>query len=142
MFQCLKIILSDFAFFILSFTFDFMLIKFINNSIKQSSIRSANHKAKLASKKRIIKMIILNVINFFFLKLPLVLMDFAGLFFNLDNQKQYKPDLVSYLICRGLIGFCDSLKAVFICFYLFSYLIQFFVFYKLDSNFKHAIKFK
>ncbi len=139
-FQCLKIILSDLTFFILGFVIDILLIKFIQNSI-ENPVTSSNRISKKNTKRRISNMIILNVINFFFLKLPLALMDFIGLFFNINNHK-YNPNLVGYLICRGLIGLCDSLKGIFIFFYLCSYLIQFFVFYKLDLNFKNVFKIK
>ena len=93
-------------------------------------------------------MIILNGLNFFIFRLPLALIDLYGLivsislFINSKNNVillEYKPDLTAFLVCRHF-NFCDSLQKLFYSFYAFSFLIQFYIFYKLDSNFKEAIQ--
>jgi hypothetical protein len=153
-FQYLKIIVSDLSFYLLSIFFDVSLILFIKKSI--NSVRSALTvgftskiiEKKKASKRRLTAMIILNGLNFFIFRLPLALIDLYGLivsislFINSKNNEfslEYKPDLTVFLICRHF-NFCDSLQKLFYSFYAFSFLIQFYIFYKLDSNFKEAIQ--
>ena len=55
------------------------------------------------------------------------------------QEKVHKPDLIMYLICR-YFKFCRSLNGFFYFIYLNSFIIQFFIFYKLDKNFKKGLK--
>ncbi len=85
-------------------------------------------------------MIILNGINFLIFRLPMAVLSFYGFIFRYDYQeKVHKPDLTMYLICR-YFKFCRSLNEFFYFIYLNSFIIQFFIFYKLDKNFKKGLK--
>ncbi len=87
-------------------------------------------------------MVILNGINFLLLRFPLAIIDFYSLIFRLDknstNDFKFKPDLFSFVVCRVLL-FCEDLKTVFIALYLLSFFVQFFIFYKLDKNFRTGL---
>ena len=143
--QYLKIIVSDLLFFILSIIFDIVLIIFIQKNINNlqrnsfSIVNSNNLEMKKKSKSRLKAMIILNGINFLLLRFPLSIIDFYSLIFRLDeNSKEdlkFKPDLISFIVCRALL-FCEDLKNFFISLYLISITVQFFIFYKLDKNFQ------
>lgn len=66
---------------------------------------------KKSSKARVIKMIILNGINFIILRFPSNVADFYGLIFTFSengNVTSYKPNLSSYIICR-IFRFCENL---------------------------------
>jgi len=148
-FQYLKIIVSDLLFYALSIFFDAYLVIFISKSI--SKIKSAlaigvNNKTiekKQASKRRLIAMIILNGINFLIFRLPLALIDIYGLIIsiNLENKYslEYTPNLKTFLVCR-YFKFCDSIQKLFYSLYVLSFFIQFYIFYKLDINFKESIE--
>ena len=134
--QYLKLILTDLLIFALTIAIDCYLICFI----KKSMINSGhNREVKKKAKQRTIIMLILNGINFLLLRLPSTLIGFYGLFFNYKTKSrtetQYYPNVISYLVCR-VFKFCDSLEQAFYFLYLLSFLVQFFIFYKLDSNFK------
>ncbi len=147
--QYIKIIFSDLLFYIVSIIIDVYLIYFIQISINNAIAFVVNPASnqnlimKKKSKSKIRTMIILNGLNFFILRFPLLLIDVYGLFFSLNykgkNEIKYSPDLNSYLICRTF-GFCHSLKSIFYFFYLLSFLFQFFLFLKFDSNFYESIK--
>jgi len=99
-----------------------------NNENKQKKI--------LLLKKRLTKMIILNGFNFLIFRLPSAVVSFYGFYFRYNNQtNRYEPNLNVYIICR-YYRFCLSLEDTFFLFYLNSYIIQFFIFYRLDKNFK------
>jgi len=137
--QYLKLFLVDLLFFILSIVIDVTLIFFIKKSMNKSS---HNRELKKSCKQRVLQMIILNGINFCLLKMPSRLIDFYALFFNFetrDTVTKYMPNFVSYLVCRNF-SFCESLDEVFNFLILFSFIIQFFIFYKMDTNFKKAFK--
>jgi hypothetical protein len=143
--QYLKIIVSDLLFFILSIIFDIVLIIFIQKSINNikhktlSLVNSNNLEMKKKSESRLKAMVILNGINFLLLRFPLAIIDLHSLIFRLDeNSKEdlkFKPDLISFIVCRALL-FCEDLKNFFISLYLISITVQFFIFYKLDKNFQ------
>ncbi len=151
-FQYMKIIFSDFFFFITSIILDVSLIIFIKK--KSNRIRSAtvtnlatvkqNNKSdkKESSKRRLTAMIVLNGLNFVFLRLPLAVIDFYGLFSSLslvDHKLVYTPNLSGFIICR-IFKFCENLKMIFYSMFLLSFLAQFFIFYKLDNNFNEGFK--
>ena len=133
----LKMIFSDLAHIIVSTIVDILLFIFVKrqSKIKQSlinatlnsslqvarsiqQIRAKKNRAK--PNRRISNMIILNGINFIFLRIPLAALNFYGFIIRYDK-------------------FCTSLNEIFLCFYLLSFLIQFLIFYKLDTNFKLSI---
>ena len=104
-----------------------------NNS---NIINENKQKRILLLKKRLTKMIILNGFNFLIFRFPLAVVSFYGFYFRFNNQtNKYEPNLNTYIICR-YYRFCLSLEDIFFLFYLNSYVIQFFIFYKLDKNFK------
>jgi len=137
--QYLKFFLADMLFFILTIAIDLVLIYFIKKKISSSSY---NREIKIKCKKRIIIMIILNGINFLLLRLPSLLINFYALFFNYktrDGLTHYEPNLASFLVCRNY-NFCESLDEAFNFLNLFSFLSQFVIFLKFDTNFKDAHK--
>jgi hypothetical protein len=146
-FQYAKIIFSDLLFYILIIFIDLFLIFFIKKSITLAILVVANPMTnqniimKKNSKSKLKSMIILNGINLFIFRFPLVLIDVYGLFYSLNvenkNAINYKPNLHSYIVCRSF-SFCESLKSIFYFLYLFSFLIQFFLFLKLDSNVRQS----
>jgi len=125
------------------------LISFIKKSISvaqaivSNPATNQNILMKKGAKSKIRSLIILNGINFLIFRFPSILIDVYGLFYSFNKEDNlsitYTPDLNSYIICR-VFGFCQSLKTVFYFFYLISFLIQFFLFFNLDSNFKEAFK--
>jgi hypothetical protein len=147
-----RIIFSDLTHIIATTVIDVYLFIFIKKKIKLSNVvrsnvninmqifsRIQNFRKKRRTKKskdRVSTMIILNGINFTFLRLPLALLSFYGFIFKYNKEiMTHEPNLISYLICKEK-RFCASLQEIFFSFYLFSFLNQFFIFYKLDTNFK------
>ena len=104
---------------------------------------------KKSSKAKVTEMILLNGINFFILRFPSNVADLYGLIFTFNGDgalTNYKPNLSSYIICR-VFRFCENLQEFFYFCYLISILLQFFIFYRTDRNFKDGfnglkIKFK
>ena len=97
----------------------------------------ANRLAK-TSKNRIISIIILNGINFLVLRFPAAFFSFYGLVYFYDKStKEFKPSLIGYLLCRSF-KVCQCLTELSHLFYLISFLIQFFILFKLDKNFKDS----
>ena len=97
-------------------------------------------KKKNQPKGRMTSMIILTGFNFLMLKFPLAIIDLYGLVFRFENDgfsTRYEPNLYFYLVCRTF-RLCESVYEIFYFFHLFSYIVQFFVFYKLDKNFKES----
>jgi len=162
MFQYIKIIFSDLFYILISFIIDLILLLFVKKSmIKKQSLTikflvnvnrvvinstgigntERDKQKKINSlKNRITLMIILNGLNFLLLRLPLALISFYGFIFRYDNNEtKYKPNLTMYLICR-YFRFCFSLNSFCYFIYLNSFIIQFFIFFKLDKNFKNIFK--
>jgi hypothetical protein len=91
-------------------------------------------------KNRMTLIIILNGFNFILFRLPLAIISLYGFVFRYDNEEnKHKPNLTMYIICR-YFRFCISLNEFFYFIYLNSIIIQFFIFYKLDKNFKKSLK--
>jgi hypothetical protein len=137
--QYLKFILIDLLFFVLTIVIDCTLIRFIKKSMLDSN---HNREVKKIAKQRTITMLVLNGINFLVLRSPSLIIDFYVFFFNHKTKGtkiQYFPSIVDYLVCR-VFNFCESIKQVFYFLYMLSYLVQLFIFYKLDSNFKAGFK--
>ena len=155
--QYIKLIFSDLAHIIVSTIVDCFLLAFVKNKLKQKqtllnargflsvnlihSIRQVRLKKKQNQPKdRITQMIILNGINFLVLRLPVALISFYGFVFRYDQEtKTAEPSLFSYIICKEK-RLCASLHELFLCSYLVSFIFQFFIFYKLDTNFKLSFK--
>ena len=149
-----QMILSDLMHIIITTVIDMMLLVFIKKKIKSnqnlihlnvsleimSRIQRVKQKRKSKkSKNRISQMIILNGINFLIFRLPLALLSFYGFFFKYNREtKSHEPSPISYIICKEKM-FCASLQEIFMCFHLFSFWFQFFIFYKLDLNFKSSL---
>ena len=65
-----------------------------------------------------------------------MIINFYGFIFKFDFvKKEFKPNTAAYIVCRGF-KVCSSFQEIFNFFYLISILIQFFIFYKFDKNFK------
>ena len=81
-------------------------------------------------------MIILNGINFLILRLPLAVLSFYSFIFRFNRQlRKHEPNLASYIVCKRF-RFCKNMENIFYFVYLNSFLFQFLIFYKLDTNFK------
>ena len=131
--NALKILFSEFFFVIFGIAIDMKLFIFLKNKpriatavqVLSRRVQAKRAKRDKESQKRISSMIILNGFNFILLRLPYALVDFNGLLFNMNISKSihfYKPDLISYLICRGVFSFCESLKSMFYALFLISYI--------------------
>jgi hypothetical protein len=152
-FQYIKLIISDLLFFLLSIMIDLTLIIFIQKNINKMRVASlgittsvVSLELKKKSKSRLTAMVILNGINFLLLRFPLAVIDFYGLIFsynknNDSNLVQFKPDIFSFVICRIFL-FCQDLQKIFTTLYFISFFVQFFIFFKLDKNFKQGLSFK
>ena len=154
--QYVRIIFSDLAHIIATTVIDIVLLLFVRKKMKikrnllqantvlnlviMSSIqRNKIKKRQEQPKDRISSMIIINGINWFFLRFPLALSSFYGFLFRYDRKaRSYEPDLASYIVCKKK-KFCVASQEVFVFLYLFSFFVQFFIFYKLDTNFKLCI---
>jgi len=152
--QYLRVIFSDLTHIIAVTVIDIVLFIFVKQKITLKkrllhansvlSLVTFNSKQKKRSnhekpKDRISAMIILNGFNWLFFRCPLALSSFYGFMFRYDRKKmKYEPNLASYIICKKK-NLCISLQEIFVCLYLISFLNQFFIFYKLDTNFKLCI---
>jgi hypothetical protein len=156
--QYVRIIFSDLAHIVVSTIIDIVLFNFVKKKMKmRKTLTHANlvlslvvntsnsvqkkkqNKKPTKSHDRISTMIILNGINFLLLRFPIALLSFYGFVFRYNKQaNRYQPDLASYIICKKTL-FCQSLQELFICFYLISFILQFFIFFGLDTNFKESI---
>jgi hypothetical protein len=146
--QIIRIILSDLLYIILVFIIDLALLKFITIQMRKKEAitelvdiqmtqlkRLKLKRQKKNSKKRLSSLIIINGINFLLFKLPSSLVNLYSFIYYFDQTNNiYKPNIFNYTICR-YFNFCESVAELAHFFYLLSYLIQFFIFYKLDKNF-------
>jgi hypothetical protein len=146
--QIIRIILSDLLYIVFVFIIDLALLKFITLHMRKKAAitklveitLTESRKLKLKrqkkiSQKRLSSLIILNGINFLLFKLPSSLVNLYSFIFYFDKTNNiYKPNIFSYTICR-YFNFCENVAELAHLFYLLSYLIQFFIFYKLDKNF-------
>jgi len=147
----LKIIFSDLFFFITSILIDIVLLIFvkqtINKKIKALELTFIDYNLKQkklknikSTKTKIISMIILNGFNFFLFRTPTLVVGFYGFFFRYDSKtNQHLPNLYAYFICRTQ-NFCNLLGDTAFFFYLISIILQFFIFFKLDNNFRICFK--
>jgi hypothetical protein len=92
------------------------------------------------SKNKAASILILNSLNFLLFRSPLIVLSFYGYVFRYDfNSGQNLPNYYSYFICRNK-NFCNLLAEIAFFFYLISFLFQFWIFFKIDTNFKIAFK--
>jgi len=150
--QYVRMIFSDLAHMIVSSLIDVFLFFFVKRRMQMKknlmqtatilSLVSSQMKRKKMlkttrkSKDRISQMIILNGINFLVLKLPLAIWSFYGFVFRYNKESRtHEPSLVSYILCKNK-KLCANLQEIFLCFYFVSFLFQFFIFYRLDNNFR------
>ncbi len=150
-----KMIFSDLAHIIASTIVDIFLFSFVKRKMKMkrnliavnvvanielmSNIQKAKKNTTKSSQRRISNMIVLNGINFLFLRLPLAVLNFYGFVFRFNKEsKSFSPNLYDYIVCKKL-RLCASLYEIFICLYLSSFLFEFIIFCKLDTNFKLSI---
>jgi len=164
-FQYIKIIFSDIFYIITSFLIDLILILFIKKSMSkkerltvtfvvnvnrviigpienqaENNDQTKRKKKTNSVKNKMTLIIILNGFNFIFFRLPLAILSFYGFFIRYDiEENKFKPNLIMYIICR-FFKFCISLNSFFYFFYLNSFILQFFIFYNLDKNFKKSLK--
>jgi len=117
-------------------------INLVGNLLANNFVLAYSNKSKnlQSSQKRISQMILFNGLNYMFFRFPFILISFYGFIFRYDNiANKYKPDLVSYLICKRF-RFCLALEEVFYSVYLISYLVHFLIFRSLDKNFEESFK--
>ena len=87
------------------------------------------------SENKMTSLIVMNGINFILFKLPSAIVNFYGLIYVHDKTNElFQPNVSSFLICRRY-RFCEAVSELAQIFYLLSFLIQFFIFVKLDQNF-------
>ena len=151
-FNLIKIIFSDLFFALINLSFDVCLFVFISKSyakkmrILANVINSNNNRAfrKLRfnkiSKNKAASILILNGLNFLLFRSPLIVLSFYGYVYRYDAKSdQNLPNYYSYFICRNK-NFCNLLAEIAFFFYLISILFQFWIFFKIDTNFKIAFK--
>ena len=150
--NCIRIVFSDLTHIVAATFVDVILLGFIKKKMKTNNVLLSNAvlnmsriqlvKRKRKSRKsrdRLTQMIILNGINFLIFRLPLALLSFYGFVFKYNRETMsHDPDLISYIVCKEK-QFCAGVQEIFISFYLFSFFFQFFILYKLDTNFKSSI---
>ena len=89
-------------------------------------------------KKRISSVIFLNGLNFLALRTPILVVSFYGFVYRYDKSGcTHLPLFISYRVCRTL-RFCNVLMDVSFSPFVISFFVQFFIFYKLDKNFKKS----
>jgi len=142
----IRIIFSDIISIIFVFIIDISLLIFIIKKLKKKetmTVTNRCNKFKLYKKKRKMKnsenkmtsLIVLNGINFILFKLPSAIVNFYGLIYVHDKTNElFQPNVSSFVICRRF-RFCENVSELAQIFYLLSFLIQFFIFVKLDQNF-------
>jgi hypothetical protein len=153
-FQCLKLIFSDFTYIIATTVVDILLFKIVkkqmenkrkilinlnqNNRTEMNINKKKKENNKLSADHRISRMIILNGINYLLFRFPYSIFNFYVLIFRHDlKAKKHFPNLASFLVCHRF-KFCQSIGEIFYFLYLISFFIQYIVFYKLDKNFKES----
>ncbi len=159
----IKIIFSDLFYIILNIIIDLKLLSFIkiqlNKKLKltttipmlatatRSDLNNANRskgqtianifmnlKQANSTTNRITFMIILNGLNCFIFRFPIAFANFYGFIFRYEkSDKIFKPNTPSFIVCRRF-KFCPSLQEILYFLYLFSLLIQFFIFLKFDKR--------
>ena len=110
-----------------------------SDRLKHRILEMKRRKKDSILKNRITGIIILNGVSFILFRLPSVLLSFALLFFSFDQSTvNFKPSGFAYKFCV-VFRFCDLLRELNLIFYLSSFLMQFFILFKLDKNLKTSI---
>jgi len=139
-FYYIKIIFSDLSYIVFNLIIDFQLLSFIKiQNAKRLGLVDVNSLTNVnqanSSSNRLIAMIILNGLNCFIFRLPSAFASFYGFIFRYDKKdKIYKPNIPGYIVCHSF-RICPNIQEILYFFYLFSLLIQFFIFLKLDKIF-------
>lgn len=151
-FHFIHIILSDTVYIVLSFVIDLLLFIFIKkqmimkeklvfvNMISNDLVKRQKRVKRQAKRSinRISAIIILNGINFLVFRFPSAVVSFYSLIYIYNKtEKAYEPSVIGYIVCRAR-RFCPQLAELFGSFYYVSYLMQFFILFKLDKNFKES----
>lgn len=153
-FQYFRIIFSDIIYIVFSILIDFLFFLIVKKQMKKKInlvflSLTGNQKTKIQEKKirqanktynRIASVIILNGFNFILLRLPSALFSFYGFIYIYDRtDMKYKPNIASYILCRKF-HLCKTLAELLQTLYLISYLLQFFIFFLLDRNFRESLE--
>jgi hypothetical protein len=151
-FSIIKILFSDLFFSLLSLLFDFYLLTFVIKKLKKkkellessNTLENKSKKKKIknieSTKTKVISMIILNGLNFLIFRTSSLVFSFYGFIYRYDfRTDQNLPSLFAYYICRTQ-HFCNLLSDIAFFFYLISIIVQFFIFFKLDNNFRISFK--
>ena len=147
-FQYINIILSDLSYILVSFIIDVILIVFLKKQAKKSqsigrvvqvnNAPATRAKKKESIRKRLTWIIVLNSFNFIIFRLPLAILSFYGFYFYYDSRtKEYQPNLSSYIVCRVFL-FCLNVEEFLYAFYLISFIVQFVIFIRFDSNIREG----
>jgi hypothetical protein len=139
-FYYIKIIFSDLSYIIFNLIIDLKLLSFIKiQNAKRLKLADSNNLSNInqanSSSSRLISMIILNGLNCFIFRFPSAFASFYGFIFRYDKKdKIYKPNVPGYIICHSF-KICPNIQEILYFFYLFSILLQFFIFLKFDKIF-------
>jgi hypothetical protein len=148
-FNIIKIVFSDFFLSILIFVFDILLFIFVKKNMDKKRditalILTSNSKnfKKFRNikntKARLSSMILLNGFNLLVFRTPSLVLNLYGFIYRYDNvNNKHLPNLYAYNICRTQ-HFCNLLTEIAFFLYLISIIFQFFIFLKLDKNFKYS----
>ena len=140
-----KIILADLVLMLIGIIIDFSLFLFVKRKPRIENLVSTiaqTRRAKNEKKceKRLSSSIILNGINFLLFRTPSLILSFYGFVYRYDASKnQHFPDYHSYFICRSY-KLCNAINEFTTFLYLLSFIVQFYIFYKFDMNFKRRFK--
>ena len=108
--------------------------------IKSHRLEMKNRRKDIILKNRITGIIVLNGVNFVIFRLPSVVLSLMLLFFSYDfNTLSFEPSQYAYTFCV-VYRFCDLIQELALLFYFFSFLLQFFILFKLDNNLKEEIR--
>ncbi len=145
----IKIVFSDFFFSVLTLVFDILLFIFVKKNMDKKRDITAlilTSNSKNFKKLRIIKntktrlssMIVLNAFNLLIFRTPSLVLNLYGFIYRYDGvNNKHLPNIYAYNICRTQ-HFCNLLTEIAFIFYLISIIFQFFIFLKLDKNFKNS----
>lgn len=151
-FQYIRIIFSDTIYIVMSFVIDVLLFFFVRTQMRnkeklifglslsaggqelQKRQMNTRRQAR-ASINRITSIIILNSLNFLVFRFPASLLTFYGFIYFYDKtERRYEPSILGFAVCHGF-RVCESLNELFHFLYLLSFIVQFFILFKLDKNF-------
>ena len=153
--QYIKIIFSDLVLILVSSFIDFALFVFVKrqeakrrkllprttatSSLVVAPVTLQPQSDQTAARNRISRMIILNGLNCFVMRLPLAVMSFYGFVFRFDRDTQtFMPTMNLYLLCKRF-KLCQASENILFFLFMISFLFQFIIVYNLDKNFKGSV---